>query len=122
MKTFLRRAVLATALLALTAGSALAQSNDGRNREVTIVNSTGVAMNNFYASNSATDQWGPDQLGSNEVLAAGASKAWNFDDGSGACQFDFKAIFIDSAGHQHQAVRQHINVCQVSTFTFSSID
>lgn len=122
MKKFIRRAVLATALLALTAGVAAAQSNDGKNREVTIVNSTGVSMNNFYSSNSATTSWGPDQLGSNETLAAGSSKAWNFDDGSGACLFDFRAVFIDGAGHQHNAVRNRIDVCTVSTFTFSSID
>ena len=119
MKKFLRRAVVATALFVATAGVAMADNN---NREVTIVNSTGVAMNNFYSSNSAVTDWGPDQLGSNETLAAGASKAWNFDDHSGACLFDFKAIFVDSGGHSHQAIRQRINVCQVSTFTFSSID
>ncbi|MFT3728012.1 MAG: hypothetical protein QM759_09335 [Terricaulis sp.] len=119
MKKFIRRAVLATALFAATAGVAMADNN---NREVTIVNATGVTMNNFYSSNSATTNWGPDQLGANETLAAGSSKAWNFDDGSGACLFDFKAVFIDSAGHQHNAVRNRINVCQVSTFTFSSID
>jgi len=122
MKKFIRRAVLATALLALTSGVALAQSNDGKNRVVTIENATGVTMNNFYSSNSATTAWGPDQLGSNETLAAGSSKNWNFDDGSGACLFDFRAVFIDSAGHTHNAVRNRVNVCTESTFRFTSID
>ena len=110
---------MVSVIFASGTGVAMADNN---NREVTIVNSTGVTMNNFYSSNSAVTNWGPDQLGANETLAAGASKAWNFDDGSGACLFDFKAVFIDGAGHTHQAIRQRINVCQVSTFTFSSID
>ena len=119
MKTFLRRAVLATALLALSAGVAGAQSNDGRNRQVTIVNGSHAVMYSFFASSSATTNWGQDRLGTS-VLQPGQSVTWNFDDGTGACEWDFKAtLTTDTAGHNpHEVDRRSINVCQIGTYTF----
>ncbi|MFT3727254.1 MAG: hypothetical protein QM759_05490 [Terricaulis sp.] len=116
MKVIVPLAVVAIAVFAVGAAS----GRDARQRDVEIVNDTGVAMNNFYASNAGLDQ-DTDLLG-NGVIAAHASKRLNLDDGSGACLYDFRAIFIDGGGHTHAAVRRHVNVCTVTRFRFTSID
>jgi len=106
-------------MFALTAGAAIAQSNDGHDRRVTIVNGSSEVLYSFRASNSANTNWGPDQLG-NDTLQPGQSVQWNFDDGSGACMWDFQATFSDAnGGHQHQVEKRQINVCQITTYTYT---
>jgi hypothetical protein len=119
MKHILRRAVLATALLALTAGAAMAQSNDGHDRRVTIVNGSHEVMYSFFASSSASSDWGSDRLGNN-VVQPGQSTIGDFDDGTGACLWDFRAVFSDASGNnQHPVEKRQINVCQISTYTYT---
>lgn len=88
-------------------------SSDGRNRVMTISNDTGVSMMRFYASNTGQNAWGPDQLGSS-VLSSGSSWRVNFDDGTGACYYDFRAQFADG----DVLVRNNINVCAESGFRY----
>lgn len=87
--------------------------NDGRNRVMDIVNNSGRTMTHFYASNVNMSTWGPDQLGSS-VLSPGRYMTIDFDDGTGACMFDFKARF--STG---QELTARVNVCVESRWVYS---
>ena len=71
-------------------------------------------MVRFYASNVNRTSWEEDILGEG-TIAAGGSKIINLDDGSGACQFDFKGVFDD----MEDVVMQGVDVCEVSSFRFS---
>jgi hypothetical protein len=105
---FIRSAVAAALLLgSVTAGQAL-------DRRVKIVNNTGYTMTEFYGSNKGTDSWEEDILG-NDVLPSGYSVTINFDDGTGYCKYDFKAVFEDG----DVLVNKNINVCQIGTYTYN---
>jgi hypothetical protein len=83
------------------------------NRKVDIVNQTGMTLAEFYASNTGTDDWEEDILGS-DTLDNGDVFEIDVDDGTGACKFDFKAVFTDGSSH----VRRAVDVCKISTFTY----
>lgn len=102
-------AAVAAATLAFTA----AAPATGADRRVRIINDTSVTMTQFYASNVDTDSWEEDILGS-DVLRSGQSVRVNIDDGTGACVYDFKAVFADG----DVLVRQNINVCRISEYRY----
>lgn len=85
---------------------------DTANRHVTVYNASGVTITNFYGSNVGASTWEEDILGSS-VIPPGVSVDINFDDGTGACLFDFKAVFADGS----TAVEQGIDVCRTSAVT-----
>jgi len=99
----------AAALVLLAAPAARAE-----NREVVIVNKTGTDIAEFYASNVGTNDWEEDILGV-DVLPSGERVTVNIDDGSGACKFDFRAVFADG----DEAVKGNVNVCEIETFNFT---
>ncbi|WP_428061047.1 hypothetical protein [Brevundimonas sp.] len=90
------------------------QARDGYDRHVTIKNRTGWTMLRFYASDSRTDDWEEDILGS-DVLEDGQNVRINIDDGSGACVYDFKAEFTNG----QELTRSRINVCEISDYTYT---
>lgn len=104
-----RTTAAACAALLLLAGSAQAA-----NRHVDIVNKTGMAMKHFYASTTGTDDWEEDILG-RDVIESGDTFDINIDDGSGACRYDFKAVFENG----QSLVRKNVNVCEISSFTYN---
>jgi hypothetical protein len=106
----MRLPVIATLAAFLSLGSVAAMAAD---RNVDIVNQTGHTMIHFYASNTGTDSWEEDILG-HDKLASGDTQPVDIDDGTGACKFDFKAVFSDGSS----SVKRSINVCKVSTFTY----
>lgn len=83
-------------------------------RHVRIVNQTGYTIVRFYGSNTGADDWQEDILGE-DVLPSGSSVVINFDDATGYCKFDFKAVFEDG----DEMVKQGVNVCKVGTFTYN---
>jgi hypothetical protein len=87
---------------------------EAANRKVDIVNKTGMSMKHFYASNSGTNDWEEDILG-RDVLDNGETFEADIDDGTGACKFDFKGVFSNGA----EVIKKNVDVCQVSTFTFT---
>jgi hypothetical protein len=90
---------------ALTA-PALAQSKDGRDRRVLIVNDRTSDMMRLYGSRTTTGEWEENIF--TQPLKSGARRVINFDDGTGACFFDFRAIFRDN-----QTVHAwNFNVCR----------
>ena len=98
-------------LAALTLIGTAAHAAD---RHVDIVNSTGLTMQHFYASNSGTDSWEEDILG-NDKLQDGETQNVDINDGTGACKFDFKAVFEGGAS----SVKTGIDVCTISSFTYT---
>ena len=107
MKKF--SAALALAILSASVVSAAAME-----RQVQINNKTSFVITEFYASNTGTQDWQEDILGT-EVLASGSSVTVNIDDGSGYCKYDFLAVFDDG----DKAVSSDNNVCELSTFDFT---
>lgn len=105
----------AAAAIALTSTvAAISAPAVAQDRRVVIINNTGFTMVNFYASNSSRTSWEEDILGS-DVLRSGQRVRINIDDGTGACLFDFKAVFSDG----DELIRQGINVCQITTYTYN---
>lgn len=113
MRNILRRTLLAATLGAVTAASipTVAAALD---RRVRIVNNTGFTMVRFYGSHTDARTWQEDILG-NDVLPSGSSVVIDFDDGTGYCIFDFKAVFSD--GDEVEVYDK--NVCELGTFTFN---
>ena len=103
-------AALTGVALLTTAVAAPAWAAD---RRVTIVNKTGFTIVEFYASAANEQNWQEDILG-NDTLPSGRSVPINIDDGTGACVYDFKAVFDDG----DELVRNRINVCQVGQYTY----
>jgi len=97
------------AVLATTGSgnSAHAQKGkDGKDRWVIVVNDRSSDMMRLYASRTTTDDWEENILV--RPIGAGAKVRINFDDGTGACTFDFRAIFKDNLSvHMWR-----INVCE----------
>ena len=104
-------AALGAAIALSSLASVPAQAED---RRVRIINDTRHTMVRFYASNSSRTTWEEDILGQ-RVLPAGQSVMVNIDDGSGACLFDFKAVFDDG----DVLTRNQINVCQISEYRYT---
>ena len=101
--------------LALSAALALATALPAAalDRRVEIINNTGFTIVEFYGSNTGSDSWEEDILGP-DVLPSGASVVINFDDASGYCMFDFRAVFEDGDVLE----RARVNVCETATFTY----
>lgn len=107
MKTGLRW-VGAALLLATTVSSASAQD-----RHVRIHNDTSVTIYRFYSTDSGSDRWGSDIMGSS-TLEPGQSMRLNFDNKYGYCLFDFKAEFADGEVLE----RHEINVCEIGDYYY----
>jgi len=105
-------AAVAGAMLALSSFATPTSAAD--DHRVRIINGTRHTMVRFYASNSSRTTWEEDILGQ-RVLPAGQSVMINIDDGSGACLFDFKAVFDDG----DELTRSQINVCQISEYRYT---
>ncbi|MGR3722012.1 hypothetical protein LGT41_0013710 [Abyssibius alkaniclasticus] len=105
-------AALAAVTLSACADETTSYTAVSANRVMDIVNNTNMTMTHFYASNTSQSTYA-DQLGSS-VLPAGRYITINFDDGTGACWFDFKARF--SSGQELSA---RVNVCVESRWVYS---
>ncbi|WP_421702811.1 hypothetical protein [Aliiroseovarius sp.] len=109
---FLRKLSIAATVLSLVTMIATTGAH-AQDRRVTIVNNSGYTIVQFYASHRDAPTWEEDIWG-NDVLPSGSSFRVNFDDGTGYCIFDFKAVFDDG----EVLVDRHLNVCELSTFTY----
>jgi hypothetical protein len=102
--------------LALTAcvETTTTYTTTAQNRNVTVINNTGQDIIRFYGSNAGTQSWEEDILGQG-ILPRGRSVNINFNDGTGACTFDFKAEL--ASGNTREAYG--IDVCRVSSVTIN---
>lgn len=82
-------------------------------RHVKIINETRFDIVEFYGSQVNAKTWEEDILGK-DTLRAGQSVDVNFDDGTGYCMFDFRAVFDDG----DELIRENINVCEVGTYRY----
>lgn len=82
-------------------------------RRVELINNTGFTIVEFYGSNTGSNSWEEDILGP-DVLPSGSSVMINFDDASGYCMFDFRAVFDDG----DVLDRGDVNICEIATFTY----
>lgn len=96
------------------AGMMAAAPAFAKDYHVDIVNKTGLSMKHFYASVTSANDWEEDILG-RDILEDGETFTAEINDGSGKCHYDFKAVFENGASLE----RADINVCEVSTFTYS---
>lgn len=90
----------------------------GPDRVVNIYNDTGITMLNFHASSQDMTTWGADILG-DQVLNADNYLTVDFNDGSGACLYDFKAVFEDNIA---EIERFGVDVCSMESYTFRQVD
>lgn len=86
--------------------SAHAQSKDGKDRRVMIINERSSDMLRLYGSRTSTGEWEENII--IDPIRRGAKRVINFDDGSGACFFDFRAVFRDNL----TVHKWNINVCR----------
>ncbi|WIY26214.1 hypothetical protein [Parasedimentitalea psychrophila] len=107
-----RQLVTAMAALAVTATTAIPAF--ALDRRVRIVNDTGYVLVEFYGSNKGSTSWEEDILGP-DVLRTGQSVMIDFDDGTGYCKFDFKAIFDDG----DELIRKGVNICEIGSYTYN---
>jgi hypothetical protein len=106
MKGILALCLLAAVSLASAGPPAHAQSKDGKDRRVMIVNDRSSDMLRLYGSRTTTSEWEENII--TIPIKQGARRVINFDDGSGACLFDFRAIFRDDL----TVHKWSINVCR----------
>lgn len=110
MMQFARRAFIGAAVLALAAGSALAQQYD---RRMVVHNNTSETIMYLYSTNTGTADWGGDILGSS-VIPSGEAIMVDFNDGSGYCRMDIRAEFADGSS----AEVRRVNVCEETDVIF----
>lgn len=96
--------------LVLTVG--VSSSALAYDRHVTLINDSSNDIVEFYGSNTGTSDWQEDILGV-DTLESGEEANIDFDDETGHCMFDFKAIFDDGS----EAIEEQFNVCELSTVT-----
>ena len=105
-----RMAAVLVWLAAPLGGPAQAQALD---RQVRIVNATSSEIVELYGSR--VDARTPRNILGEATLPSGASMDVDFDDGSGYCLFDFRAVFDDGAVLE----RKRVNICEVGTFRYT---
>ena len=101
----MRNILIFAAVLSGCTPAALPQLPDGKNRVVDIVNTASAPLQ-FMAVNAERRGLNRQPAASGEV-AANYYQTFNFDDGSGACLFDFYAEFANGQG----AETKRYNVC-----------
>lgn len=106
--------IISTTVAASIMVGAMALPVAALDRRVRIINNTGYTIVRFYGSNKGTNSWEEDILGA-DVLRHNSSLVINFDDGTGYCKFDFKAVFDDG----DELVKKDINICEIGTFTYN---
>lgn len=111
MRLFALLPASAVLLAACAQTDLIGGGNDSQNRVVDIVNQTNAPMQ-FSASNATQSLWRSEQF-SSASIGSGRYITLNFDDGTGACIFDFKAEFSNG----REARRDNINVCVETAWT-----
>ncbi len=102
-------------LAALTGALALGGAGQGAafDRRMKIVNQTGLVIVQVHGSTIWADDWQADILGP-DILPSGAAVIVSFDDDTGRCRYDLRAVFEGGS----EMTRADVNICEVATFTF----
>lgn len=80
----------------------------------TLNNATSFGVVEFYGSADGDVSWEENIL-AGQTLAPGASLSVNFDNGSGVCVYDLRAVFDDG----DESVVQDVDVCTEKSVTLN---
>src|SRR5262245_241098 len=106
----MKRIVLATFMVAVAIPSFFADPASAENRWVRVCNNSGTTVRELYGSRASTNSWEEDVL-HEKVLPARSCINVNWNDGTGACVFDIKAVFDNG---RSPYVVYGVNICRVS--------
>ena len=114
--TFVARRILSiglafAALLALLPATETQAQRDRYDRRMVIINETGRTIYSFHATNKSVTVWGADLLGQ-DVIEPGRTYVLNFNDGTGYCMFDFKAVLDNGRAIE----RYRVDVCTAASW------
>ena len=105
----MKRAILGIMAAVVCAGAVA--SAQGK-QDFTLVNKTGLTINELYVSPSNDDEWGEDVLGA-DILANGAKVEIEFARKEKACKWDLKIVDED----EDDIVWEDIDLCKASEIT-----
>lgn len=101
--------LLAVWLATVSATTAFAQGR--HDRRVDVINDTDRVVQSFYATNATIKNWGRDLLGQ-DVIPSKQSYRFDFNDGTGQCIFDLRAVLDNGRFFE----RYRVNVCTASSW------
>ena len=112
--TAIARTAFSLAALAAAAVSVpvSAQSADGLDRRVQIVNRSSQAILYVRGSPTSDPSFGDDRI-PDRVVGSGQSVVVDFDSGTRHCQYDLRVTLADGSNID----RMNVNVCRVSRWT-----
>jgi hypothetical protein len=91
----------------------IAVSANAADRNVDLINKASKSIKGLYASRVSVNSW-QENIVKGDPIKPGETQTVDVDDGSGACKFDFKAVFTDGS----EAVNENVDVCQVTSITY----
>ncbi|MDG3041067.1 hypothetical protein [Roseicyclus marinus] len=101
-----RFAALAASILSLTAASgAFAQDV-----EYALLNSSSLALTEFYTSSTDDEEWGEDLLAATDLLPGEAGSVV-IADGGESCEYDMLFIFEDGT-----ELTDTVDICQIASY------
>jgi hypothetical protein len=107
-------AAVAAGVFALALGSAPALGLG--KHSLSIVNNSNFWIAYLYITPAGNGNWGPSQLGKDEILSPTESKSWNLD--WDTCSVDIKAVSF--LGYETEV--KGLNICPSGTWTLISKD
>ena len=87
----------------------------------TVVNRSDTTVFVVQASFPADDDWGPDRLGQNRVVASGAEAVMEVADHGGQCVFDVRIVARDREGDPIDQVYMGTDLCAVEHLVFAAV-
>jgi hypothetical protein len=108
------RLLAAASVLVIVSLSASVASAQGK-QNFTLVNKSGIAVNELYVSKASTDDWEEDILG-RDTLPNGESVEITFDTKERAAKWDIK--LVDEKGKDHKYY--NLNLLEISEITVRS--
>lgn len=110
LRALLPATALMVPLMALNAGSALADQRNFR-----LVNDSPVVINEAYVSSVTTNNWEEDVLG-RDTLSSGQSTRITFSRGvAGTCAYDIKVVTAQNRSFE----RANVNLCKTNDVIFT---
>lgn len=106
--------LLAAVWLASFSAATTAFAQDRNDRRMDIINDTDRVVHGVYATNSTVKNWGRDLLGQ-DVIPSKQSYRFDFNDGTGQCTFDLRAVLDNGRFFE----RYKVNVCTATSWRLS---
>ena len=101
---------LITLALAVVAAAGTGAADE---RPLRVNNLADATIIRLYVSPSGAEDWGADVLASG-MLEPGESMLLDYDDGSGTCVFDVKAVYTTD----EESILSEVNFCEIDDLSF----